>query len=503
MAFEGIAMELSNNEKMVLKAATVQERTSRVLADETGLKPEAVVQAACMLAEKGLTGVKDTVKPVYTLTDEGRKYALEGMPERAVHDALPKEGISLTELKKKFNPAVVNIAMGWLRQKGWAKFEKKDNDTILVPMPAPATQDEDILATLAKDMPVNGLKDSKAMKDLVKRSLVSIKEEKEKVIVITESGQQLKEAGITITEETASLTPEMLMSGSWKGKTFRKFDVSAPVINEYGGRKHILRMGMDRVKRTLIEMGFKEMEGPMVDAEFYVNDMLFMPQDHPARTHWDQFNLKKPKYIKSLPQDLVKKVARIHKDGGESGSLGWNYEWDETIAKKLVLRGHTTSLTARYLAKHNKPPQKYFSVEKVFRNDTIDVTHLLEFYQIEGWIMDEGLSIRELMGTFREFYERQGITTLKFKPTYNPYTEPSLEIYGRHPKTNRWIEVGNSGMFRDEMLEPYGITCNVVAWGLALERLMMILYGYEDIRDLHGPLCDINFLRSVPTPWRQ
>jgi phenylalanyl-tRNA synthetase alpha chain len=173
------------------------------------------------------------------------------------------------------------------------------------------------------------------------------------------------------------------------------------------------------------------------------------------------------------------------------------------IAKKLVLRGHTTSVTARYLAKYSKPPHKFFSVDKVFRNDTIDATHLLEFFQIEGWIMDDGLSIRDLMGTFKEFYSRMGIKVLKFKPTYNPYTEPSLEIYGRHPRTNKWIEVGNSGMFREEMLSAYGIDCDVVAWGLALERLMMILYGYTDIRDLHGPLCDINFLRSVPVVWRQ
>jgi phenylalanyl-tRNA synthetase alpha chain len=117
--------------------------------------------------------------------------------------------------------------------------------------------------------------------------------------------------------------------------------------------------------------------------------------------------------------------------------------------------------------------------------------------------MDHHLSIGDLMGTFREFYKRFGITTLKFKPTYNPYTEPSLEIYGRHPRTGRWIEVGNSGMFRDEMLAPFGITCDVMAWGLSLERLMMILYGYEDIRDLHGPLCNIDFLRSVPVIWQQ
>lgn len=495
-------MDLSTNEKLVLKAIGDIEMTSRELANVTGLKIEAAVHAAYTLEEKGLAQVKDEVRSEYVLTDEGKKYAEEGMPERIIHNALPAEGISLNELKKRFPPATVSIAMGWLRQKGWAKFEKRDGDTILMPQKAEKSADELALSILYKGKQQEDLPE-KTMKDLLKRNLVAIKEEKEKTIVISAEGALIKEKGITVQEEIGQLTPEMIMSGSWQGKAFRKFDITASVLPEYAGRKHILRMGMDKVKQTLIEMGFKEMEGPIVDAEFYVNDLLFMPQDHPARTQWDQFNLKKPKYIHHLPRDLMHRVRDIHEHGGETGSLGWNYNWDPQIAKKLVLRGHTTSVTARYLAKYNKPPQKFFSVAPVFRNDTIDQTHLLEFFQIEGWIMDEGLSMRDLMGTFNEFYARFGIKNLRFKPTYNPYTEPSLEIYGRHPRTGRMIEVGNSGMFREEMLAPFGINCDVIAWGLALERLLMILYGYEDIRDLHGPLCDINFLRSVPIIWRQ
>ncbi|MCD1295013.1 phenylalanine--tRNA ligase subunit alpha [Methanocella sp. CWC-04] len=497
-------MDLSYNEKIVLKAIGEKEINAVELADMTGLKVETVVHAASILAEKGLADLKEEVKSWFELTWEGKKYAVEGLPERVIHDKLPAEGMSLNDVKKEFPPQLVNIAIGWLRQKSWAKFEKKDGDTILIPLDAPQSKDEKLLECLSHEKFDGDLSEyKKELKDLLKRNLIEEKEKKERIIVITSEGLKLKEAGIEITEEIGQLTPEMIMTGAYAGKSFRKFDVDKPVQMEYGGRKHILRMGMDKVKRTLIEMGFKEMEGPMVDAEFYVNDLLFMPQDHPARTHWDQFNLKFPQYINYLPEDLIKKVAQIHLDGGDTGSLGWNYQWDEMIAKKLVLRGHTTSVTARYLAKYKTPPQKFFSVEKVFRNDTIDATHLLEFFQIEGWIMDHNLNIKELMGTFKEFYARMGITVLKFKPTYNPYTEPSLEIYGRHPRTNRWIEVGNSGMFREEMLAPYGIDCDVVAWGLALERLMMILYGYEDIRDLHGPLCDINFLRSVPVIWRQ
>ncbi|MFD1568970.1 phenylalanine--tRNA ligase subunit alpha, partial [Halolamina litorea] len=129
--------------------------------------------------------------------------------------------------------------------------------------------------------------------------------------------------------------------------------------------------------------------------------------------------------------------------------------------------------------------------------DTIDSTHLLEFFQIEGWVMAEDLSVRDLMGTFEEFYAQFGITDVQFKPHYNPYTEPSFELFGRHPETDELIEIGNSGIFREEVLTPLGVECDVMAWGLALERLAMLYTGAEDIRDLHGTLADLEFLRNA------
>jgi phenylalanyl-tRNA synthetase alpha chain len=110
--------------------------------------------------------------------------------------------------------------------------------------------------------------------------------------------------------------------------------------------------------------------------------------------------------------------------------------------------------------------------------------------------MAEDLSVRDLMGTFEEFYAAFGVTDLRFKPTYNPYTEPSFELFGRHPETGDLIEIGNSGLFRPEMLDPLGVDCDVMAWGLALERLLMLVTGFEDIRDVHGTLCDLAFLRE-------
>ena len=187
-------MDLSTNEKLVLKAIGTAEMTSGEVAEKAGLKIEAAAQAAYMLAEKGLATVMDEVSSQYELTDEGKKYAEEGLPERTIFKALPEDGISLSELKKKFSPAAVSIAMGWLRQKGWAKFEKRDSDTVLLPLKAERSPDEAALETLHAGKPQDQLPE-RSMKDLVKRNLVVKKEEKVKTIKITPAGEHVERAG--------------------------------------------------------------------------------------------------------------------------------------------------------------------------------------------------------------------------------------------------------------------------------------------------------------------
>lgn len=417
----------------------------------------------------------------YQLTKEGEEYLEKDLPEARLLKEISLGKKSMRDLQKL---PFFSIGFMWAKKNGWISV-KGDIVEIAGSGKSALIRKSPVEAALESAKNGNTI-DTDSEKILLSRKL--IEEVKEKF--------EFKE------KEIAQLTPEIIKSGVWRSVPFRKYDAAVQVPEEYSGRKHILRMGIDTIKRILVEMGFKEMEGTMIDAEFFVNDCLFMPQDHPARTHWDQFSLKNPKMIKALPQQLVKNVKAVHESGGITGSIGWGYEWSGEIAKKIVLRGHTTSLTTHYLMDYKNPPQRFFSVDKVFRNDTIDKTHLLEFYQIEGWVMDSNLTIRDLMGTFREFYGKLGIKDLKFKPVFNPYTEPSFEIFGRHPKLGKWLEIGNSGMFREEMLQPFGITADVIAWGLALERTLMLLYNYDDIRNLHGTLCDIDFLRKVPVLWK-
>lgn len=131
---------------------------------------------------------------------------------------------------------------------------------------------------------------------------------------------------------------------------------------------------------------------------------------------------------------------------------------------------------------------KYFSIDRVFRNETLDATHLAEFHQVEGMICDKNIGLSHLLGIMDTFFKKIGLKNLKYKPAYNPYTEPSLEIFGYHPMLKRWVEIGNSGIFRPEMLEPMGFEkdVNVIAWGLSLERPTMIYYNVANIRDLFG-----------------
>lgn len=188
-----------------------------------------------------------------------------------------------------------------------------------------------------------------------------------------------------------------------------------------------------------------------VESSFWNFDSLFQPQQHPARDSHDTFFVSTASETLSLPEEYVDRVQKMHEVGGNE-SIGWRYHWSLKEAKRNVLRTHTTAVSSRMLyqlaQEKEFKPRKYFSIDRVFRNETIDATHLAEFHQIEGLVADRNLSLCDLIGVIKAFFERIGMTQLKFKPAYNPYTEPSMEIFGFSSELNKWIEIGNSGIFR-------------------------------------------------------
>ncbi|MFC5278121.1 phenylalanine--tRNA ligase subunit alpha [Halorubrum rubrum] len=497
-------MRLPERQLAVLEAASAtDERTMDEIAAETGLKPETVTGAAFDLRDEGLLTVTETTTEVAELTEEGREYVAEGLPEtrlyRAAVDAgAADEAVSMGEVIGRADLAgpEVDIALANLPRKGFGTIDSGE-----LAVDPDADPDADPEAAALETLADGGRVDDASVLDrLASRGLVDLAEHTTRAVMLTDAAVDALMEGVEAAETVGQVTPDLLASGTWADVEFAEYNVEADAPAVEGGRKHVLRRTADRVKDVLVGMGFQEMEGPHADSDFWINDCLFMPQDHPARTHWDRFALD-VEPMAEIPEALIDRVETAHRDGwGEDGD-GYHSPWSEEFAREVALRGHTTSLSMRYLSGYAgaelEPPQRYFSVEKVYRNDTLDPTHLLEFFQIEGWVMAEDLSVRDLMGTFEEFYRQFGITDIRFKPHYNPYTEPSFELFGDHPETGEEIEIGNSGIFREEVTGPLGVDCDVMAWGLALERLAMLTTGAEDIRDLHGTLADIDFLRNA------
>ena len=253
-----------------------------------------------------------------------------------------------------------------------------------------------------------------------------------------------------------------------------------------------------------------------------------MPQQHPARDQQDTFFISDPpsadkpradpEEAQHLPNGTASEPAQaetprldyeqywrdvreVH-ENGKYGSIGYRYPYNEDESLRLVLRTHTTAISTYMLHKlaANPRPARYFSIDRVFRNESVDATHLAEFHQVEGVIADYGLTLGGLIGFMEVFFAKMGIRNLRFKPAYNPYTEPSMEIFSFHEGLDKWVEIGNSGMFRPEMLEPMGLPkdMRIYGWGLSLERPTMIKYGVKNIRELLGHKVDLNFVESNP-----
>ncbi|KAL0222264.1 hypothetical protein RCL1_002118 [Eukaryota sp. TZLM3-RCL] len=269
-----------------------------------------------------------------------------------------------------------------------------------------------------------------------------------------------------------------------------------------GALQPLMRM-RSLFRKIFLSMGFSEMPTHRyVENSFYNFDALFQPQHHPARDAHDTFFLSRPERCSSLPTDYVDRVKLTHEVGGFD-SIGWRYEWSLTEAQRNILRTHTTAVSARMLAeiaKNEFKPTKLFSIDRVFRNESVDATHLAEFHQVEGVVAGKNLGLGHLIGIMSEFFNQLGLTNLKFKPTFNPYTEPSMEIFAFHSGLNRWVEIGNSGIFRPEMLRPMGFPddVTVAAWGLSLERPTMIMLGISKIKDLFGHKVDLSLAHTSP-----
>ena len=497
--------ELSNLEKRVLLALhQLGEKATPEEIQEKGGFGELVqvMNASSWLQAKGLVRHEETLRVFIGLGKEGEAAVRDGLPERKVVKLLAEAGGGMMLPKLQEHPALakgeVSMATGWLKRKGLAGIEKQPACTMLtltdLGKRGEPTGDELVLAKLAEGEVEERQLDPEGLKLLLHRqNVVRRREEITRLIHLTKKGQLLLQKGIEVRPEVNELTSEIVGSGKWREVDIRPYDVAAFAPVAHGGKKHPLRQIIDQIRQVFLEMGFTEIEGPTVRSAFWNMDALFTPQDHPARAMQDTFYLEAPTKAKLLDPE-VEKIRAIHEHGGDTGSLGWRNAWSREVGEQMLLRTHTTVDTIQYLARHPKPPVKVFSIDRVFRNEAIDATHLPEFHQVEGIVMEEGANLRQLIGVLKEFYAKMGFSDVTVRPSYYPYTEPSLDVAVWY--NGKWLELGGAGIFRQEVTQPWGIEAPVLAWGLGLERLAMLKLGLKDLRELY--ISDVEWLRNAP-----
>ncbi|WOL09555.1 phenylalanine--tRNA ligase alpha subunit, cytoplasmic [Canna indica] len=464
---------------------------SREFAAGIGIEHTELENVIKSLSGFEIVNAKDFKKDNYVLSEEGILYAAEGSPEVFFFLTVPTEGISLADLKAKLDAKVFSIGSSWAKKNNWIEIAKG-----YVTRKVEVVEDK--VKILLKRVEDGKVVDANDAADLLKRKLI---------VKQTWRGYTLRKGPKYVLKRkkaATDLTREHLQKGDWKDLEFKEYNLNAQVQPLQIGYLQPLLEVREEIQNIFLQMGFEEMPtNNFVESSFWNFDALFQPQQHPARDSHDTFFLKAPSSTKYLPEDYVERVKRVHEAGGY-GSKGYGYDWKREEADKNLLRTHTTAVSTRmlYMLAQKKPftPKRYYSIDRVFRNEAVDRTHLAEFHQIEGLICDHGLTLGDLIGVLEDFFSRLGMSKLRFKPAYNPYTEPSMEIFSYHEGLKKWVEVGNSGMFRPEMLLPMGLPedVNVIAWGLSLERPTMILYGIDNIRDLFGPKVDFNLIKGNP-----
>ncbi|MFP4119153.1 MAG: phenylalanine--tRNA ligase subunit alpha [Candidatus Woesearchaeota archaeon] len=477
----------------------------------SGLKDAEVKRGVMWLSNKDLLATQRHAEDVVILKQFGELAKERALPEiiilRSIVDG-DKTTRALSDETGLPHPEIM-ASIGILKSLQAAEVRKEGKDIYLSITPAgKALATSDVYQPQAfiknTDFPVSFSKLSDEQKEVVKdlskrKDMLKIEKRITETIHLTSRGQELIDADIDFSDHEEQLTADMLKDGSWKEKTFRTYDVSSPVPATSGGRRHPMREAENLIRDVYLNMGFQEMEGPWVETAFWCMDSMWIPQDHPARDEQDTFFIGKKGQLPD--QELVRRVKDVHETGGGTGSSGHGTPWSPEIAKELVLRTHSTATTFRMFGEKGIKNGKYFYVANVFRNEAVDTTHLAEFIQAEGFVVGDDLTISDLMGFIKEFYARLGIHKIRFKPTYNPYTEPSLEAHYYNEHTKKWYALINSGIFRPESLAPYGLKGKtVIAWGMGASRVAALLTGKTNLRELVGPTVDLDWIATHRTP---
>jgi len=421
------------------------------------------------LRQKKLADVTETISTSYSLGKNGLEALKNGLPERRLANLVNDGPKTFDEVRSSLQGPDFNAAIAHAKKNDWISIEKTETGSkiSLKQVPTESWAEKTISLIGEGEKSASILRLQKSFKSLLERPDFLIqREEKTKTVSLSETGK--------------NIDLEKLDSGA--------IDVEADVPHVHAARIHPLKDTINEIRETFVHLGFTEINGNLSQSSFWNFDALFTPQDHPARELQDTFYLKDLNAKQLATPTQIKNVSNAHKKG-------WRYYWDIQEARKMVLRTHTTCVTIKHLADKKPDEARIFSLGRVFRNEKLSFKHLAEFNQVEGVVVGKHITLRDLMGIQKEFYRKIGLTKVKFWPTFFPYTEPSLQSMVYNEKLGKWIELFGMGIFRPEVTKPLGITKPVLAWGGGIERIAMLKFGVDDVREFYNN--NLSWLRTA------
>ena len=448
--------------KIILSLRDNPKQSPETLEKSTQLSPDQIRRGIEWLRLKDLAIVTESKSSIIRLGKNGIESFQKGLPERRLLNLLKTGPKKLSDLQKELG-FVFGPSMGLARKNNWVEASSDQISIKNIPSELPGEKTIKLIGEnkISKDkIDIDDLTTLLKRPDFIIEDIITSKE-----ISLSDSSKSIK-----LTESSGEI------------------DVEAKVPETFVARTHPLKDTIDEIREIFVTLGFSEILGNMTQSSFWNFDALFTPQDHPARELQDTFYLDKINAKKIGTPEQIRKVSESHKKN-------WRYQWDINEAKKMVLRTHTTCVTIKHLAENKPDEARFFSLGRVFRNEKVSYKHLVEFNQIEGVVVGKDASLRNLMGIQREFYKRIGITKIKFWPTFFPYTEPSLQTMVYNEKLGKWIELFGMGIFRPEVTKPLGITKPVLAWGGGIERIAMLKYDLDDVREFYNN--NLGWLRST------
>ena len=481
---------LSPHERKILPH--LEEKDLIEICKKSNLDKVSVIRALEYLKDKKIINLEREIKKEVRLGVNGALYKKKEFPERRLLNLLDEKRIldlNSAKVQSKLSEDEFKASIGVLKRKALIDLKNKKIILNAEGGVAKRTPEEALIENLPLEYDSLSEEQLYALKNLEKRkNIVKTKEKKTIIIELTDFGKKVLKEGIKGRGLIEQITPDLLKKdSSWRGKKFRRYNINFPVPEIHGGKRHFVNQATDYARRIWTDLGFKEMTGPLIQTSFWNFDALFTAQDHPVRDMQDTFFIDKKE---SLPKKEIVETIKNSHEGKLKGikSKGWNYEWDEKEAEHLVLRTHTTCLSAKTLSEINPEdlPKKFFALGKCFRNETVDWSHGFEFNQTEGIVVDRNANFRHLLGYLKQFFKKMGFEKIRFRPGYFPYTEPSVEIDVWHPERKIWLELGGAGMFRPEVTIPLlGENVPVLAWGPGFDRILMDYYKIKDLRELY------------------